>query len=65
MPGQFSLFYIAFMREIPDPFSKKPHPCTGGSCLSELQIQLIVVFSAKTVGKQVQCYAVCYCNVPS
>jgi hypothetical protein len=46
----FTLFYIAFMREIPDPFSKKPHPCEGGSCLSELQMQLIVVFSAKTVG---------------
>ena len=49
----FSLFYIAFMREIPDPFSKKPHPCAGGSCLAELQIQLIVVFSAKTVGPQI------------
>eukprot|EP01050_Picozoa_sp_SAG11_P005616 SAG11_NODE_403_length_9745_cov_11.110305_2_plen_261_part_00 len=49
----FTLFYIAFMREIPDPFSKESHPCAGGSCLAELQIQLVVVFSAKTVGKQI------------
>eukprot|EP01047_Picozoa_sp_COSAG01_P002892 COSAG01_NODE_81_length_27820_cov_22.659753_8_plen_958_part_00 len=49
----FVLFYIAFFSEIPDPFSKEAHPCEGGSCLDELQMQLIVVFSLKTIGKQV------------
>ena len=37
----------AYMREIPDPFTNKPHPCKGGSCLAELQLQLMVVFTAK------------------
>ena len=49
----FVLFYIAFFSEIPDPFSGEAHPCEGGSCLDELQTQLMVVFSLKTVGKQV------------
>ena len=47
------LFYIAYMREIPDPFSGNAHPCKGGSCLAELQLQLLVVFTTKTMGKQV------------
>ena len=41
------------MREIPDPFTKKAHPCMRGSCLPELQTQLLVVFTAKTIGKQI------------
>jgi hypothetical protein len=49
----FILFYIGYMRGIPDPFSGVAHPCEGGSCLSELQKQLLVVFSTKTLGKQV------------
>ena len=49
----WALLYIAYMREIPDPFSKKPHPCEEGTCMSELQFQLLVVFSFKTVGKQI------------
>lgn len=48
----WALIYIAYMREIPDPFSKEAHPCEEGSCLSELQFQLLVVFSFKTIGKQ-------------
>ena len=49
----WALIYIAYMREIPDPFSKEAHPCEDGSCLSELQFQLLVVFSFKTIGKQI------------
>ena len=49
----FVLFYIGYMREIPDPFTNKAHPCAGGSCLPELQTQLLVVFTAKTIGKQI------------
>jgi hypothetical protein len=50
----FILFYIAYMREMPDFFSEsgEPHPCPGNSCLGELQMQLLIVFTAKTVGKQ-------------
>jgi hypothetical protein len=36
-----------------DPFSNTAHPCKKGSCLDELQLQLVVVFTAKTIGKQV------------
>jgi hypothetical protein len=49
----FVLFYIAFLREVKDPISRKPHPCGGGNCLPALQTQLIVVFTGKTLGKQV------------
>ncbi len=49
----FVLFYIAYMREIEDPISKASHPCHEGNCLPELQMQLIIVFSGKTVGKQI------------
>ena len=48
----FVLFYIAYLREVEDPISKAAHPCLHGNCLPELQIQLIVVFSGKTIGKQ-------------
>lgn len=48
----FVLFYIAYLREVKDPISKAAHPCLNGNCLPELQIQLIVVFSGKTIGKQ-------------
>jgi hypothetical protein len=48
----FVLFYIAFLREVKDPITRKPHPCEGGNCLPELQTQLIVVFTGKTIGKQ-------------
>ena len=48
----FVLFYIAYMREVSDPISGKPHPCPGGNCLPELQMQLIIVFSGKTLAKQ-------------
>ena len=49
----WALIYIAYMREIPDPFTKKSHPCEEGTCMSELQFQLLVVFSFKTIGKQI------------
>ena len=49
----FVLFYIAYMREMKDPFSGQSHPCDGGNCLPELQTQLLVVFTTKTFGKQV------------
>ena len=49
----FVLFYISFLREVKDPISREPHPCAGGNCLPELQAQLIVVFTGKTIGKQV------------
>lgn len=48
----FVLFYIAYLREVKDPISNAAHPCKNGNCLPELQIQLIVVFSGKTIGKQ-------------
>ena len=48
----FVLFYIAYLREIKDPITEAAHPCAGGNCLPELQTQLIVVFTAKTIGKQ-------------
>ena len=48
----FVLFYIAFLREVSDPITRKPHPCEGGNCLPELQYQLIVVFTGKTIFKQ-------------
>ena len=48
----FVLFYIAFLREIEDPISRAAHPCAEGNCLPELQAQLIVVFTGKTIGKQ-------------
>eukprot|EP01052_Picozoa_sp_SAG31_P032663 SAG31_NODE_3603_length_4080_cov_2.228586_2_plen_461_part_00 len=47
------LFYIAYMREFKDPVSGKSHPCENGNCLSELQMQLMVVFTGKTIGKQI------------
>eukprot|EP01052_Picozoa_sp_SAG31_P039593 SAG31_NODE_5519_length_2482_cov_2.359211_2_plen_220_part_00 len=46
------LFYIAYLRDIEDPISGRIHPCKNGDCLEELQIQLIVVFTGKTIGKQ-------------
>ena len=48
----FVLFYISYLREIKDPISKAAHPCQYGNCLPELQVQLIVVFTGKTLGKQ-------------
>eukprot|EP01051_Picozoa_sp_SAG22_P008356 SAG22_NODE_632_length_8376_cov_4.201160_5_plen_122_part_00 len=41
------------MREIADPVSGKAHPCHNGNCLPELQMQLMVVFTGKTMGKQI------------
>jgi hypothetical protein len=49
----FVLFYIAYLREVEDPISGQSHPCPGGNCLPELQMQLLVVFTTKTMGKQV------------
>ena len=49
----FVLFYIGYMREIPDPFTSEAHPCDTGSCLPELQTQMFIVFTAKTIGKQI------------
>lgn len=49
----FVLFYIAYMREIKDPISGSSHPCDKGNCLPELQMQLLVVFTGKTLGKQI------------
>jgi hypothetical protein len=49
----FVLFYIAYMREVVDPITKKAHPCENGNCLPELQTQLLVVFTGKTIGKQI------------
>jgi hypothetical protein len=49
----FVLFYIAFLREVKDPVTRKSHPCEGGNCLPVLQTQLIVVFTGKTLAKQV------------
>lgn len=49
----FVLFYISYMREMPDPFTQKAHPCDTGSCLPELQTQMLIVFTAKTIGKQI------------
>ena len=48
----FVLFYISFLREVKDPISRAAHPCEGGNCLPELQTQLIVVFTGKTIAKQ-------------
>ena len=36
-----------------DPFTNTKHLCRGESCLGELQIQLAIVFAAKTTGKQI------------
>jgi hypothetical protein len=49
----WALIYIAYLREVPDPISKSAHPCENGSCLSELQFQVAVVFAFKTIGKQI------------
>ena len=49
----YVLFYIAYMRELKDPISGTAHPCAGGNCLPELQYQLMVVFTGKTIGKQI------------
>lgn len=49
----WALIYIAYFREVPDPFFGEVHPCEKGSCMFELQFQLLVVFSFKTVGKQI------------
>ena len=49
----FVLFYIAYLREVEDPISNAAHPCDGGNCLPELQFQMIVVFTGKTIGKQI------------
>ena len=50
----FVLFYIVYLREIEDPIYKAKAPCEGeGGCLGELQIQLLIVFSGKTIGKQI------------
>ena len=48
----FVLFYIAYLREIKDPISGAAHPCEGGNCLPDLQQQLLVVFTGKTMAKQ-------------
>eukprot|EP01043_Picozoa_sp_COSAG02_P048445 COSAG02_NODE_4759_length_5019_cov_3.090650_2_plen_465_part_00 len=48
----FVLFYIAYLREIEDPISGAAHPCEGGNCLPDLQQQLLVVFTGKTMAKQ-------------
>jgi|EP01046_Picozoa_sp_COSAG06_P012677 hypothetical protein len=53
----FVLFYIGYMREIPDPFTHEAHPCASGSCLPELQTQMLIVFTAKTIGKQIANFA--------
>eukprot|EP01051_Picozoa_sp_SAG22_P009632 SAG22_NODE_815_length_7037_cov_6.192130_5_plen_482_part_00 len=49
----FVLFYIAYLREVEDPISGRAHPCEGGNCLRTLQMQLAVVFTGKTIGKQI------------
>lgn len=49
----WALIYIAYLREIEDPFTGQTHPCEQGTCMSELQFQLLVVFSFKTIGKQI------------
>jgi hypothetical protein len=41
------------LREVKDPITGTAHPCENGNCLPELQIQLLVVFTGKTIGKQV------------
>ena len=45
----FVLFYIAYLREVPDPVTNQPHPCDGGNCFPELQMQLAIVFTGKTI----------------
>ena len=41
-----------FEGEVKDPISRAAHPCFEGNCLPELQYQLIVVFTGKTIMKQ-------------
>jgi hypothetical protein len=52
----FLLFYIAFFREGVNTAlgmdSAGTQRCAGSSCLPELQSQLMVVFTGKTVAKQ-------------
>jgi hypothetical protein len=40
------------MRQIELPFSNVDAECKGGSCLSELSIQIGVVFTTKTIAAQ-------------
>ena len=47
------LFYIAYLREVKDPISNATHPCDDGNCLPVLQQQMFVVFTGKTIGKQI------------
>jgi hypothetical protein len=51
----FVLFYIAYMRQVPlDSVGLDiDAECKSGSCLSELSIQLIAVFTTKTIVAQV------------
>ena len=44
----FVLFYIAYLREVPFA-ALQPHPCDGGNCFPQLQMQLAIVFTGKTI----------------
>jgi hypothetical protein len=52
----FILFYIAYMRQVDTTALGGPEvevtQCAGGSCLGQLQTQLIVVFTTKTAAAQ-------------
>ncbi len=47
----FTLFYIAFLINIPF-FDGMQTGCDGRSCMAELQWQLLIVFTGKTVAKK-------------
>ena len=44
----FVLFYIAYLREVSFA-ALQPHPCDGGNCFPQLQMQLAIVFTGKTI----------------
>ena len=48
----FIIFYVAYLKHIPDPFFGGHEECPGGSCLKQIQFQLLIVFSGKTVGQK-------------
>ena len=48
----FTFFYIAYMKHLEDPIWQASDPCEQ-SCLPSIQIQLLVVFTGKTLGTKV------------
>ena len=53
----FIMFYIAYLRQIKDPISGKVAPCPR-SCMAELQLKMLFVFTGKTMGLKLGEYGI-------